>query len=43
MSVLTVSVFGPSLLGAAAIGLEGGETFCLGGSVNFARTTFPSI
>ena len=42
-SALVLSVLGASLFGAAAIGFGGGESFCRGGNVNFARTTLPSI
>lgn len=42
-SALALSVLGASLFGAIAEDLGGGETFCLGGRVNLALTTFPSI
>ena len=42
-SALTLSVLGTSLFGALAMAFRGGDSFCLGGNVNLAWTTFPSI
>lgn len=38
-----LSIFGASLFDTVGTTLGGGETFFRSGSVNFARTTFPSI
>ena len=42
-SALTLSVLGMSLFGALTMAFRGGDSFCLGGNVNLAWTTFPSI